>query len=156
PDCPPTLRMQGALQVRAKRYPQGAPTVQRAIAIDSKHYQAHMWLPEAYLRLQRFADAHAQLHHGPRNAAGFRFVAWLLRFLIVAYETKAPQETLTRNRTEEFDGALRELCPELGPQALASMRSDELELAVEAALAALRGNRSIYASHVVDGVLTRL
>jgi tetratricopeptide (TPR) repeat protein len=76
--------------------------------------------------------------------------------LIVAAEQQNPDEILTRNRTEEFEAALLELCPTLAPAALASMRCGDLCEAVEAALAALRGNRSVYATHVVDGALTRL
>jgi tetratricopeptide (TPR) repeat protein len=156
PEFAPALRMCGALEVRAGRHAQAVELLRRAIERDATDYQAHVWLSEAYLRLGRFADAHAQLHHGTMQADGFLFVAWLLRFLIVAAEQQNPDEILTPNRTEEFDAALRELCPELATKALASMRSAELTTAVEAALAALRGNRSSYATHVVDGQLTRL
>ncbi|MFO7564881.1 MAG: tetratricopeptide repeat protein [Enhygromyxa sp.] len=156
PEFGPALRMRGALEVRAGRHEQAIELLKRAIERDFVDYQAHLWLSEAYLRLDRFAEAHAQLHHGTMNADGFLFVAWLLRFLIVAAEQRDPDEILTPNRTEEFDAALRELCPELAPQALASMRTADLCAAVEAGLAALRGNRSVYATHVVDGRLTRL
>lgn len=156
PELGPALRMLGALEVRAGRYEQAIELLGRAIEREPTDYQAHVWLSEAYLRLGRFADAHAQLHHGTMNAGGFLFVAWLLRFLIVAAEQQSPDEILTPNRTEEFDAALRELCPELAGPALASMRTADLTAAVEAALAALRGNRSIRATQMIDGRLTRL
>jgi tetratricopeptide (TPR) repeat protein len=156
PEFAPALRMLGALEVRAGRHAEAVELLRRAIERDASDYQAHIWLSEAYFRLGRFADAHAQLHHGTMNADGFLFVAWLLRFLIVAAEQQQPDEILTPNRTEEFDTALRELVPELAEPALASMRTAELTVAVEAALAALRGNRSVYPTHMVDGRLTRL
>jgi len=156
PEFGPALRMLGALEVRAGRHAQAVELLGRAIEREPTDYQAHLWLSEAYLRLGRFAEAHAQLHHGTMNAGGWAFVAWLLRFLIVAAEQQDPDEILTPNRTEEFDAVLRELCPELAEQALASMRTADLSAAVEAAIAALRGNRSIYATHVIDGRLTRL
>ncbi len=156
PEFGPALRMRGALAVRRHDYEAAIGLLTQAIEREFDDYQAHVWLSEAYLRLGRFAEAHAQLHHGTMNAGGFLFVAWLLRFLIVAGEQPMSDEVLTRNRTEEFGTVLCELCPELGPRALASMRNDELTEAVEAALAALRGNRSIYATHLVDGKLTRL
>jgi len=156
PGCAAAIRMQGALQVRAKRYEQAIETLRRAVALEPTDYQAHVWLSEAYLRLERFEAGHAQLHHGTMNAGGFLFVAWLLRFLLVSYESGDPSEILTPNRTEELDAVLRELCPEQAERGLATMQTSDLLVAVEAALAALRGNRSIYATHVVDGSLTRL
>jgi tetratricopeptide (TPR) repeat protein len=156
PELGLALRMLGALELRAGRHAQAVELLARAIARDFTDYQAHVWLSEAYLRLGRLAEAHAQLHHGTMQADGFLFVAWLLRFLIVTAEQQHPDEVLTPNRTEEFDAALRELAPELAASALSSMRTDELAAAVEAALAALHGNRSVYATHVIDGRLTRL
>jgi tetratricopeptide (TPR) repeat protein len=157
PQFAPAIRMRGALQVRAEQYEAAIETLEQAIAIDFKEYQSHVWLTEAYLRLGRYAEAHKQLHHGTMNAGGFLFVAWLLRFLIVAYEeVKVLPEVLPPNRTEEFDAVIRELCPAAAEKALASMNTQEVVEAVEAAVAALRGNRSIYATHVVDGELTRL
>jgi tetratricopeptide (TPR) repeat protein len=150
------LRMSGALELRAGRHAQAIELLARAIERDFTDYQAHVWLSEAYLRVGRLDEAHAQLHHGTMQADGFLFVAWLLRFLIVAAEQQRPDEILTPNRTEEFDAALRELAPGLAESALASMRCDDLTQAIEAALANLRGNRSVYATHVIDGRLTRL
>lgn len=156
PQFGPALRMSGALEVRAGRHAEAIELLRRAIDIDVTDYQAHLWLSEAYLRVGRLTEAHAQLHPGTAHADGFVFVAWLLRFLIVAAEQQDPDEILTPSRTEEFDAALRELAPELAESALASMRTADLTIAVEAALAALRGNRSVYATHVIDGRLTRL
>ncbi len=156
PEFAPALRMDGALHILAGRYSEGIEVLQRAITRDPKEYQAHVWLTEAYLRTQRYSEAHSQLHSGTMNAGGFLFVAWLLRFLIVAYEEQDPPGALPPNRTEEFAGVLRELAPELAPAALESHEVQALVAAVEAALSALRGNRSIYGSHVVNGELTRL
>lgn len=156
PEWGPALRMSGALELRSGRPEPAIELLRRAIERDSTDYQAHLWLAEAYLRVGRFAEAHAQLHPGTMHADGFLFVAWLLRFSILAAEQQDPDELLTPNRVEEFEQALRELCPELAEQALASMRAGPLTAAVEAALAALRGNRSVYPTHVVDGRLTRL
>lgn len=156
PELGQALRMRGALLMLDGRHAEALAWLERAIAQDPFDSQAHVWLSEAYLRLGRFDQAHAQLHHGTMNAGGFLFVAWLLRFLIVAAEERSPDEILTPHRTEEFDLALRELCPTLAEPALRSMKTAELTEAVEAALAALRGNRSIYATHMIDGELRRL
>nr|WP_255216345.1 tetratricopeptide repeat protein [Pseudenhygromyxa sp. WMMC2535] len=156
PEHAGALRMLGGLAVLAKDYDAAIELLTRAIASRVEEYQAHVWLTEAYLRSERYEEAHAQLHQGTMNAGGFLFVAWLLRFLIVAYSENAPLENITPNRTEEFAAALVELAPALGRKALDSRDVDDTVAAVEAALAALRGNRSIYATHVVDGGLERL
>jgi tetratricopeptide (TPR) repeat protein len=156
-DYGPAVRMSGALQVLAQRHDQAIATLTRAIELDFQDYQAHVWLSEAYLRTQQYDQAHAQLHHGTMNAGGFLFVAWLLRYLIVAYDEPAPADTsIPARRTEEFDAAIRELCPELAQQCLSSRKHGDIIAAVEAAMTALRGNRSIYATHVVDAELTRV
>ena len=155
PDHGPALRMLGALAVRAQRYDEALDLLQQALARDGEDYQIYVWQAEAHLRCRRFEEAQTQLHQGTMKANGFLFVAWLLRFLIVAY-LESPTERISVNRTEEFDAAIRELAPGLADRALDSRMPDDLVAAVEAALTALRGNRSIYATHVVDGVLTRL
>lgn len=157
PELAAAIRMQGALEVRAERYTDAIATLGRAIAIDPEEYQAHLWLSEAYLRLERYDEAHDQLHNGTMHAGGFLFQSWLIRFLIVAGEGEDPQSaTVTPNRTEEFDDVLRELCPELAERALASRDLADTVAAVEAALRALEGNRSIYPTHLLDGELTRM
>ncbi|KIG14433.1 hypothetical protein DB30_06776 [Enhygromyxa salina] len=153
----PAVRMQGALQVLAKRYDEAIATLRRAVELDPKEYQAHVWLSEAYLRTQRYDEAHAQLHNGTMNAGGFLFVAWLLRYLIVSYDEQTPPDAIIpARRTEEFDDVIRELCPALAEQCLSSRKDADIVAAVEAAMTALRGNRGIYATHVVNGELTRL
>ncbi len=156
PDHPPALRVLGGLEVRAGNWAAASERLERAIELDPKEYQGHVWLTEVYLRTGRFDQAHAQLHHGTMNSGGYLFVAWLLRFLIVGYERGLPPEIIELNRTEEFEDALRELVPGQAESALESRTMAELVAVVEAALAALRGNRSIQATHVVDGELVRL
>lgn len=156
PDHAPALRVLGGLEVRARQWDAATELLTRAIELDPKDYQAHVWLTELYLRTDRFAQAHAQLHHGTMNSGGYLFVAWLLRFLIVAYEGGVQFETIGPNRTEEFEDVLRELVPGLAAQALETRTLADLVAAVEGAIAALRGNRSIHATHVVDGELVRL
>ena len=156
PEFGPALRMRGAASVRAGRYTEAVAELERALAHAPTDYQAHLWLAEALLRLERYPEAHAALHHGTAHADGFVFVAWLLRFLVVAAEQPEAEAEVPVNRTEEFELALRELCPELAERALTSRRSDDFVAAVEAALAGLRGNRSAYPTQRVDGRLTRL
>lgn len=151
------LRLLGALALRAGEFAQAEALLERAIAADPKDYQAHVWLSELYLRTQQWSRAHAQLHHGTMSSGGFLFVAWLLRFLIVAYESGGSElERIRPNRTEEFEAVLRELVPEQAEHALTTRTLPDLVAAVEAGLAALRANRSIHATHVVEGELVRL
>lgn len=156
PDFPAALRMQGALAVMAGRHEEAEAWLARAIDGDPDDYQAHVWRAEVDLRRGRYARAHAQLHRAIACAPEPLLVAWLLRFLVVAQEQRRPGEILTRNRTEEFDAMIRELCPRQAERGLSTMRVEDVEVAVEAALVALRGNRSTRPTHVVDGVLTRL
>jgi tetratricopeptide (TPR) repeat protein len=156
PDHPQALRLLGGLEVQARNWDAAAELLSRAIAGDPKDYQAHVWLTEVFLRTDRFEQAHAQLHQGTMNSGGYLFVAWMLRFLIVGYERGLPPEIVEVNRTEEFEAALRELAPSLAERALQTRTLADLSAAVEAALAALRGNRTIHATHVVDGELIRL
>ncbi|MFV8753195.1 tetratricopeptide repeat protein [Nannocystaceae bacterium ST9] len=157
PDHPPALRVLGGLEVRAKRWDAASELLERAIAGDPKEYQAHVWLTEVFLRTDRFEQAHAQLHQGTMNSGGYLFVAWMLRFLIVGYERGLPTaKRVEVNRTEEFEQALRELAPDLAERAFESRDLIDLVAAVEAGLAALRGNRSIHATHLIEGELVRL
>lgn len=156
PECVAAIRMQGALQVRAGAYAEAITTLTRVVALDHSDYQAHVWLAEAYLRTSQYEKAHAQLHHASMNAEGFLVVAWLLRFLVVAAESPNDNEAVPPWRTEEFAQTLLELCPERAQTCLRTRSLADTVTAVEAALAALQGNRSIYPTHVVDGELRRL
>lgn len=156
PECAAAIRMHGALQARAGAHAEAITTLERALALDERDYQAHVWLSEAYLRTGQYEKAHAQLHHASMNAEGFLVVAWLLRFLIVAGESPDQREAIPPWRTEEFAESIRELCPELAQTCLRTRSPADTVTAVEAALAALQGNRSIYPTHVVDGELRRL
>ncbi|MEM9461461.1 MAG: tetratricopeptide repeat protein [Myxococcota bacterium] len=156
PGLPAGLRIQGALAVMAGRYESAVALLRRAIDGDSEDYQAYVWLAEACLWQERYDEAHAQLDHAIAAAEGPLLVAWVLRFLVVARENRRPGEILTANRTEEFGDMLRELCPARAERALSTMRVKHVVSAAEAALVALRGNRSTTPTHVVDGVLTRL
>jgi tetratricopeptide (TPR) repeat protein len=155
-NCAAAIRMQGALALRAGSHADAIATLGHALTLDPADYQAHVWLAEAYLCTGKYAEAHAQLHHASMNAEGFLVVAWLLRFLVVAAENPTDRESVPPWRTEEFAESLLELCPELAQTCLRTRSLDDTVAAVEAALAALRGNRSIYPTHVVDGQLTRL
>ncbi len=154
--CAAAIRMQGALLVRAGSYAEAISSLQRAIEIDPREYQAHAWLAEAQLRSGNHEAAHAALHHASMNAEGFLAVAWLLRFLIVAAENPRDPEPVPPWRTEEIAETLLELCGEQAQACLQSRKLSDCVAAVEAALAALRGNRSIHPTHVVDGKLVRL
>lgn len=156
PQCAAAIRMRAALQVRARAYAEAIATLEQVLALDHGDYQAHVWLSEAFLRTGQFEKAHAQLHHASMNAGGFLVVAWLLRFLIVAAESPEQREPVTPWRTEEFAESILELCPELAQICLRTRALADTVAAVEAALAALQGNRSIYPTHVVDGELRRL
>jgi tetratricopeptide (TPR) repeat protein len=152
----PALRLLGGLAVAARRWDAARELLERALAIDPREYQAHIWLSEVELRTTRHAQAHAQLDRGTTHAGGFLLVAWLLRFLVVVSEDVDVGETIVRNRTEEFEHALPELVPELAQRALHTRARADMIAAVEGALVALRGNRTIHPTHVVDGELARL
>ncbi|PRQ05098.1 tetratricopeptide repeat protein [Enhygromyxa salina] len=155
-DFAPALRLLGGLAVAAEQWDAARELLARAVAIDPREYQAHVWLSEVYLRTGEPERAHAHLQHATTHADGFLLVAWLLRFLLVVSEDAEIGETVVHNRTEEFEHALPELVPELARQALNTRARADMIAAVEAALAALRGNRSIHATHLVEGELARL
>jgi tetratricopeptide (TPR) repeat protein len=156
PECAAAIRLRGALQVRAGAYAEAIVTLEQVLALDHGNYQAHVWLSEALLRTGKYEKAHAQLHHASMNAEGFLVVAWLLRFLIVAAESPDQREAVPPWRTEEFAESILELSPSLAQTCLRTRSLADTVAAVEAALAALQGNRSIYPTHVVDGELRRL
>jgi tetratricopeptide (TPR) repeat protein len=156
PACAAAIRMQGALLVREGLYAEAIELLQRAIALDHRDYQAHAWLAEAHLRSGHHERSHAALHHASMNAEGFLVVAWLLRFLVVAAENPNDREPVPPWRTEEIAESLLELCPEQARICLQTLEVADCVAAVETALLALRGNRSIHPTHVVDGQLTRL
>jgi tetratricopeptide (TPR) repeat protein len=153
----PALRMLGALAVRAGDPSQARSLLARAIAAAPSDSQAHLWLAELELRAGHYEQVHAHLHAAVSTAGGHLIAAALLRFLAVAYE-EGPEADgrVPQNRSEELDAALDRLCPDLAATALASRAHADMVAAAEAALAALRGNRSIYPTHLVDGVLHRL
>jgi tetratricopeptide (TPR) repeat protein len=156
PECAAAIRMHGVLQARAGAYAEAIATLERALSLDNTDYQAHVWLAEAYLRSGQYERAHAALHHASMNAEGFLVVAWLLRFLIVAAESPGDRESVPPWRTEEFSASILELCPELAQTCLRTRELRDCVVAVEAALEALRGNRSVHPTHVIDGHLSRL
>jgi tetratricopeptide (TPR) repeat protein len=156
PECVAAIRLRGGLQVRAGAYAEAIVTLEQVLALDHGDYQAHVWLSEAFLRTGKYEQAHAQLHHASMNAAGFLVVAWLLRFLIVAAESPEQHEAVPPWRTEEFAESILELSPLLAQTCLRTRSLADTIFAVEAALAALQGNRSIYPTYVVDGELRRL
>jgi tetratricopeptide (TPR) repeat protein len=156
PECAAAIRMHGALRARAGAYDEAIASLERALRLDPGDYQAQVWLSEVYLRTNQFEQAHAQLHHASMNAEGFLVVAWLLRFLVVAAEDPSDSERVPPWRTEEFAESILELCPSLAQTCLRTRSLADTVAAVEAALAALQGNRSVYPTHVVDGELRRL
>jgi len=105
PAFPPALRMQGALEVRAGRYEQAISTLTCAIELDPREYRSHVWLSEAYLRLHRYDEAHAQLHHGTMNAGGPLLVVWMIRFLIVSYHERSLPKVLPPQPNRRIRGA---------------------------------------------------
>lgn len=156
PEFVPALRVLGGLEVRAERWEQADALLARALELDPKDSQAHVWMAEVDLRTGRTEQAHAHLHQGIANSTGFLFVAWLLRFLVVGKERGLPSGFISPNRSEEFEAAVAELVPSLAARALETRDMSDWLPAVEGALAALRGNRSIHATHVVEGELVRL
>jgi tetratricopeptide (TPR) repeat protein len=157
PAFAPALRMLGALELRAGHVERARELLDTAIANDPSDYQAHVWLTELDLRAGNYEAAHARLHHAVSQSGGYLVVASLLRYLVVAYDEPAePGELVAYNRTDEFEDVLRVLAPELAEQGIRTRDPEQLIAAVEAALAALRGNRSIHITHMPEGRLTRV
>jgi tetratricopeptide (TPR) repeat protein len=156
PEHAAAIRLRAALQVGVGAYAEAIESLEHVLALDHGDYQAHVWLSEALLRTGKYEKAHAQLHHASMNAEGFLVVAWLLRFLIVAAENPSDKELVPPWRTEEFAESILELSPALAQTCLRTRTLADTVAAVEAALVALKGNRSIYPTHVVDGELRRL
>ncbi|KIG12980.1 TPR domain protein, putative component of TonB system [Enhygromyxa salina] len=156
PECGPALRLLGGLAVATRAWDRARELLGRAVAIEHRDYQAHAWLSELHLRTGAHELAHAHLQHATTGADGFLLGAWLLRFLLVASEEPRSDEPVVPNRTEEFEHALPELVPELAALALRTRARADMIAAVEGALAALRGNRSVHPTHLVEGELRRL
>lgn len=157
PKFAPALRMIGALELRAGRVDRARELLLEAIARDPSEYQAYTWSSELDLRAGNYERAHAWLHDAVAQSGGYLVVASLLRYLVVAYDEPAePGELVAHNRTDEFEHALRELAPDVAEQAIESRDPQQLIRAVEAALGALRGNRSIHITRVRDGRLERV
>lgn len=153
----PALRMLAALELRAGQPERARELLHEAIDHDPSDYQAYVWLTELDLRAGNYEAAHAWLHHAVSQSGGSLVVASLLRYLVVAYDEPAePGELVAYNRTDEFEDALRELAPEPAQLGIRTRDPAHLITAVEAALAALRGNRSIHITHVRDGRLVRV
>jgi tetratricopeptide (TPR) repeat protein len=154
---PAALRVLGGLEARAGQWEAASVLLDRAIALDPTDSQAHLWRAEVCIRMGRLAEAQAPLHRAIANAGGFLFTAWLLRFLIAVQEGEFDGvDAVPIPRTEEFEPAVRELAPALAARAFETRAVPDVIAAVEAAIEALRGNRSILATHVVDGALVRL
>ncbi len=156
PSCADAIVLRGALETRAGLFESAIATLDHAVALEPSHSTAHLWLAEAHLHLGHHPTVHAHLDRAIASADGFVFVAWLLRSLALAYDGEDPQQVVPAHRIEEFDDALRELCPGHAARACSTRRGSDVVAAVQAALKALRGNRSAHPTHVVDGVLTRL
>jgi tetratricopeptide (TPR) repeat protein len=157
PSFGPALRMLGALELRAGQPERARELLQQAIARDPSDHQAHVWLAELELRAANYDAAHAHLARAVSCSSGNLLVASLLRYLVVAYDEPAePGELVSRNRTDEFEHVLGVLAPEPAAIGLRTRAPAHLVTAVEAALAAVRGNRSIHITHVLEGRLTRV
>lgn len=157
PNFGPALRMLGALELRAGQGERARELLNQAITADPSDYQAYVWLTELELRARNYEAAHAWLHHAVSQSGGYLVVASLLRYLVVAYDEPAEDgELVAYNRTDEFEDALRELAPEPAELGIRTRDPAHLITAVEAALAALRGNRSIHITHVRDAKLVRV
>ncbi len=157
PKFGPALRMLGALELRAGATDRARELLRDAIASDPDDYQSYVWLTELDLRAGNYEQAHAWLYDAVARSGGYLVVAAMLRYLVVAYDEPAePGELVAHNRTDEFEHALLELAPEPAKLGIRTREPQHLLAAVEAALTALRGNRSIHITHVVNGRLARV
>lgn len=157
PEFGPALRLLGALAFRRGDTDRARSLLARAIAATPSDYQAYVWLAELELRAANYEQAHAWLHHAVSQSGGYLVVASLIRYLVVAYdEGTEPGEIVAHNRTDEFEQVMHEVAPQPTARALHSRAHLDMIDAVEATLAALRGNRSIHTTHVINSQLVRL
>ena len=149
--------MLGALELRAGVPERARELLLSAITQDPSDYQAYVWLTELDLRAANYEQAHAWLFDAVAKSGGYLVVASMLRYLVVAYDEPAePGELVAHNRTDEFEHALLELAREPAERGILTRDPAQLIDAVEAALAALRGNRSIHITHVREEKLERI
>ena len=127
----------------------------RALAYDPDDASALHWRAEVAHRMQQGEMAAALLSKATMRAEGFSFVAWVLRFLVVAADEQNPQPLCAR-RLEEF----REAVEEIEPTARAALQRGHQAAVVdclERTLARMRGNRTPCATFVDDtGILRRV
>src|SRR5690606_20631480 len=109
-------------------------------AHDDSDYIALVWRAEAAMHLGDPDTAHDLLSKATMCAPGFLFVAWMIRFLVVAEEERG-DEPVVPHRTEEFRAAVEEIVPE-AREAFRRRDREMLKAAVRAALARMGGNRT--------------
>lgn len=149
-------RLLGGQRLLAGDVADGIERFKRALEADPRDNQAHAWMAQALLAKGDYRGVDRHLRSATMRSGGFFFVAWMLRFMLVAAEDQGQLATITPNRTEEFGAVLPEAAGELGRRALETRDRAETIAAVELALERMRGNRSIYASYVDDAGLQRV
>lgn len=146
---PGACRARGIIDLLEARPVPALAWLERGLARDPSDAEAWVWRAEAEMALDRDGEAHESLNRATMAAKGYLFVAWLVRYVLVAREARREREPdpapQPAHRFEEFRDALLEL----GPEAARLIREgDELEVAdfIADLLVRMRGNRSIYAT----------
>ncbi len=154
PPLPGVCRARGIMAMLEQRPGEALAWLERGLELDPRDAEAWVWRAEAEMALDRDEQAHESLNHATMAARGYLFVAWLVRYVLVAREARQEREPdpapQPAHRFEEFRDALLELGPEAGRLL---QEGDELEMAafVTQLLARMRGNRSIYATWTDEG-----
>ena len=152
-------RVRGAVAMLEGDPARAIPLLDRAIDVDEPDAVALCWRAEAALRTQQWDDAHDLLSRANVRAEGFFFVAWILRFVLVAISERGlrgDDERIDARRLEEFREAVEEMVP--GSSAVFERGDpDEIVALLDGVLARMRGNRSSLATWVDEqGTLRRV
>lgn len=148
-------RVHGVVAMLEHDPARAASHLDRAIALDASDALALYWRAEAAYRLKQWDTAHELLSRATMQAEGFLFVAWILRFLVVAGNDKDDQPVSAR-RVEELRRAVEEIVPG-AREAFERGSEGEIVQCLEHALRCMRGNRTTTPTFVDEaGVLRRV
>lgn len=139
----------GAARVLRGEPREAIAALDRAVAVDGRLYEAFLWRAEARYRLEEWPAAIDDLERATGEFGDY-FAAHVLR-LLIAIRTATSRQVVPSGPTESVVAGVAALLPD-GAAEIASEDPDRIAPALERALSALRGNRSLAITAVREGV----